>query len=249
MAGHSKCSNIKHRKAAQDSKRAKVFTKIIRELVTATKLGGCNLEANPRLRVAVEKALSNNMTRDSINRAIKRDVRDDSNVNVESVIYEGYAPGGVAIMIECLSENRNHTVAEVRYAFTKFGGNLGADGSVAYLFSKKGIMTYASGVDEAALMEASLEAGAEDIICYHDGTIDVLTDWESLGTLKNALSSAGFEQLRSGTMMIPSIKAKLGLEASHKLLCLIDVLEDLEDVQEVHHNGEIYQEILLHGDS
>ncbi|SUI57883.1 Probable transcriptional regulatory protein YebC [Serratia marcescens] len=181
MAGHSKWANTKHRKAAQDAKRGKIFTKIIRELVTAAKLGGGDPDSNPRLRAAMDKALSNNMTRDTMNRAIARGVGGDDDTNMETIIYEGYGPGGTAVMIECLSDNRNRTVAEVRHAFTKCGGNLGTDGSVAYLFTKKGVITYAPGLDEDSVMEAALEAGAEDIVTYDDGAIDVFTAWEKPG--------------------------------------------------------------------
>ncbi len=174
MAGHSKWANTKHRKAAQDAKRGKIFTKIIRELVTAARLGGGDPASNPRLRAAVDKALSNNMTRDTLNRAIARGVGGDEDANMETIIYEGYGPGGTAVMVECLSDNRNRTVAEVRHAFTKTGGNLGTDGSVSYLFSKKGVISFEKG-DEDTIMEAALEAGAEDVVTYDDGAIDVYT--------------------------------------------------------------------------
>ncbi|CDG48237.1 YebC/PmpR family DNA-binding transcriptional regulator [Serratia symbiotica] len=243
MAGHSKWANTKHRKAAQDAKRGKIFTKIIRELVTAAKLGGGDPDSNPRLRAAMDKALVNNMTRDTMNRAIARGVGGDDDSNMESIIYEGYGPGGTAVMIECLSDNRNRTVGEVRHAFTKCGGNLGTDGSVAYLFTKKGVITYAPGVDEDALMEAALEAGAEDIVSYDDDVIDVFTAWESLGALKDALTAAGFNAEAAEIAMIPSTKADMDAETAPKLLCLIDMLENCDDVQEVYHNGEISDEI------
>ncbi|NIH15944.1 YebC/PmpR family DNA-binding transcriptional regulator [Serratia symbiotica] len=244
MAGHSKWANTKHRKAAQDAKRGKIFTKIIRELVTAAKLGGGDPDSNPCLRAAMDKAMANNMTRDTMNRAIARGVGGDDDSNMESIIYEGYGPGGTAVMIECLSDNRNRTVAEVRHAFTKCGGNLGTDGSVAYLFTKKGVITYAPGVDEDALMEAALEAGAEDIVSYDDGVIDVLTAWESMGALKDALmTAAGFNVEAAEIAMIPSTKADMDAETAPKLLRLIDMLEDCDDVQEVYHNGEISDEI------
>ncbi|TFZ50296.1 YebC/PmpR family DNA-binding transcriptional regulator [Serratia proteamaculans] len=243
MAGHSKWANTKHRKAAQDSKRGKIFTKIIRELVTAAKLGGGDPGANPRLRAAVDKALSNNMTRDTLNRAIARGVGGDDDSNMETIIYEGYGPGGTAVMIECLSDNRNRTVAEVRHAFTKCGGNLGTDGSVAYLFTKKGVITYAPGLDEDVVMEAALEAGAEDIVSYDDGVIDVFTAWENLGEVKDALTTAGFTADSAEVSMIPSTKADMDEETAPKLLRLIDMLEDCDDVQEVYHNGEISDEV------
>ncbi|NMC22310.1 MAG: YebC/PmpR family DNA-binding transcriptional regulator [Serratia sp.] len=243
MAGHSKWANTKHRKAAQDSKRGKIFTKIIRELVTAAKLGGGDPAANPRLRAAIDKALSNNMTRDTLNRAVARGVGGDDDTNMETIIYEGYGPGGSAVMVECLSDNRNRTVAEVRHAFNKTGGNLGTDGSVSYLFSKKGVISFAPGLDEDVVMEAALEAGAEDIVSYDDGAIDVFTAWESLGDVKDALEAAGFKSDSAEVTMIPSTKADMDADTAPKLLRLIDMLEDCDDVQEVYHNGEISDEI------
>ncbi len=209
MAGHSKWANTRHRKAAQDAKRGKIFTKIIRELVTAAKLGGGDPDANPRLRAAVDKALSNNMTRDTLNRAIARGVGGDDDANMETIIYEGYGPGGTAIMIECLSDNRNRTVAEVRHAFSKCGGNLGTDGSVAYLFSKKGVISFEKG-DEDTIMEAALEAGAEDVVTYDDGAIDVYTAWEEMGKVRDALEAAGLKADSAEVSMIPSTKAGYG---------------------------------------
>ena len=211
MAGHSKWANTKHRKAAQDAKRGKIFTKIIRELVTAARLGGGDPASNPRLRAAVDKALSNNMTRDTLNRAIARGVGGDEDANMETIIYEGYGPGGTAVMVECLSDNRNRTVAEVRHAFTKTGGNLGTDGSVSYLFSKKGVISFEKG-DEDTIMEAALEA-------------------------------AGLKADAAEVSMIPSTKADMDAETAPKLLRLIDMLEDCDDVQEVYHNGEISDEV------
>ena len=242
MAGHSKWANTRHRKAAQDAKRGKIFTKIIRELVTAAKLGGGDPDANPRLRAAVDKALSNNMTRDTLNRAIARGVGADDDANMETIIYEGYGPGGTAIMIECLSDNRNRTVAEVRHAFSKCGGNLGTDGSVAYLFSKKGVISFEKG-DEDTIMEAALEAGAEDVVTYDDGAIDVYTAWEEMGKVRDALEAAGLKADSAEVSMIPSTKADMDAETAPKLMRLIDMLEDCDDVQEVYHNGEISDEV------
>ncbi|HBH67652.1 MAG TPA: YebC/PmpR family DNA-binding transcriptional regulator [Erwinia persicina] len=243
MAGHSKWANTKHRKAAQDSKRDKIFTKIIRELVTAAKLGGGDANSNPRLRAAMDKALSNNMTRDTMNRAIARGVGGDDDSNMETIIYEGYGPGGTAVMVECLSDNRNRTVSEVRHAFTKTGGNLGTDGSVAYLFTKKGVITFAPGLEEDTVMDAALEAGADDVMTYDDGTIDVFTAWENLGAVKEALEAAGLKADSAEVTMIPSTKADMDAETAPKLLRLIDMLEDCDDVQEVYHNGEISDEV------
>lgn len=243
MAGHSKWANTKHRKAAQDAKRGKIFTKIIRELVTAAKLGGGDPASNPRLRAAVDKALSNNMTRDTLNRAIARGVGGDDGANMETIIYEGYGPGGTAVMVECLSDNRNRTVSEVRHAFTKCGGNLGTDGSVAYLFTKKGVISYAPGVDEDAVMDAALEAGADDVVSYDDGAIDVFTTPESFGEVKDALDAAGLKAEAAEVSLIPSTKVDLDAETAPKLLRLIDMLEESDDVQEVYHNGEISDDV------
>ncbi|HGJ5856949.1 YebC/PmpR family DNA-binding transcriptional regulator [Arsenophonus nasoniae] len=243
MAGHSKWANTKHRKAAQDAKRGKIFTKIIRELVTAARLGGGDAASNPRLRAAIDKALSNNMTRDTLNRAIARGVGSDENDNLETIIYEGYGPGGTAVMVECLSDNRNRTVSDVRHAFTKCGGNLGTDGSVAYLFTKRGVISYAPGIDEDSLMEAALEAGADDVESYDDGAIDIYTTLENFGSVKDALDATGFKAEAAEVTMIPSTKANLDADTAPKLLRLIDMLEDSDDVQEVYHNGEISDEV------
>lgn len=243
MAGHSKWANTKHRKAAQDAKRGKIFTKIIRELVTAARLGGGDASANPRLRAAIDKALTNNMTRDTLNRAIARGVGGDDDANMETIIYEGYGPGGTAVMVECLSDNRNRTVSEVRHAFSKCGGNLGTDGSVAYLFSRKGVISFAPGCDEDNIMEVALEAGAEDVITYDDGAIDVYTAWDALGKVKDLLDATGLRAELAEVSMIPASKADMDEQTAPKLLRLIDMLEDCDDVQEVYHNGEISDEV------
>lgn len=243
MAGHSKWANTKHRKAAQDAKRGKIFTKIIRELVTSAKLGGGDPISNPRLRAAIDKALSNNMTRDTMNRAIARGAGGEDGTNMETIIYEGYGPGGAAVMVECLSDNRNRTVSEVRHAFSKTGGNLGTDGSVSYLFSKRGVISYNAGVNEDALMEAALDAGAEDIITYDDGMIDVFTNPENFGAVKDALDAEGFVSESAEVSLISSTKVDLDIELAPKLLRLIDLLEDCDDVQEVYHNGEISDDV------
>ncbi|OOE49555.1 YebC/PmpR family DNA-binding transcriptional regulator [Salinivibrio kushneri] len=243
MAGHSKWSNIKHRKAAQDAKRGKIFTKLIREIVVSTKEGGPEAETNPRLRAAVDKALSNNMTRDTINRAISRGAGGEGDENMETVIYEGYGPAGTAVMVECMTDNRNRTVSGVRHAFSKSGGNLGTDGSVSFLFDKKGVITYASGLEEDAVMEAALEGGADDVVTYDDGSMDVYTTPNDFGYVKDALDKAGFEAERAEVTQVPSTKAELDADTAPKLLRLIDTLEDLDDVQEVYHNGDISDEV------
>lgn len=243
MAGHSKWANIRHRKAAQDAKRGKIFTKLIREIVVAAKEGGGEPENNPRLRAAIDKALSNNMTRDTVNRAIARGAGGEGDEGMETVIYEGYGPGGTAVMVECLTDNRNRTVSGVRHAFSKAGGNLGTDGSVNYLFDKKGVISYAPGLDEDDVMEVALESGADDIETADDGAIDVFTAPSDFGVVKDALDAAGFEADNAEVSLVPSTKAELDADTAPKLLRLIDALEDLDDVQEVYYNGDISDEV------
>ena len=242
MAGHSKWANIKHRKAAQDAKRGKIFTKLIREITTSARLGDADPANNPRLRAAVAAALTSNMTRDTINRAIARGAGGGDGEQLETIVYEGYGPAGSAVMVECLTDNRNRTVAEVRHAFSKCGGNLGTDGSVAYLFTKKGVLTFV-GADEDALMDAALEAGADDVVTEEDGTIEVYTTPNDFGTVLDGLEAAGFKPESAEVTMIASTEAELDAETAPKLMRLIDMLEDLDDVQEVYHNGSISDEI------
>ena len=244
MAGHSKWANIKHRKAAQDAKRGKLFTKFIRELTVAAREGGSDPDSNPRLRVAIDKALGGNMTRDTVERAIKRGAGELEGQQLETILYEGYGPGGTAVMVETMTDNRNRTVSGVRNAFTKSGGNLGTDGSVAYLFTKRGVLSYAPGTDEDTLMEAALEAGAEDIVSYDDGAIDVFTDSVDFYTVKEALDKAGFVADNAEIAMIAATKAELDLDTAEKFMRLIDTLEDHDDVQEVYHNAEISDEVI-----
>lgn len=243
MAGHSKWANIRHRKAAQDAKRGKIFTKLIREIVVAAKEGGGEPENNPRLRAAIDKALSNNMTRDTVNRAVSRGAGGEGDDGMETVIYEGYGPGGTAVMVECMTDNRNRTVSGVRHAFSKAGGNLGTDGSVNYLFDKKGVISYAPGLDEDEVMEVALDSGADDIETAENGAIDVFTEPHDFGAVKDALDAAGFEAANAEVSLIPSTKAELDGDTAPKLLRLIDALEDLDDVQEVYHNGDISDEV------
>ncbi|WP_299010341.1 YebC/PmpR family DNA-binding transcriptional regulator [uncultured Shewanella sp.] len=244
MAGHSKWANIKHRKAAQDAKRGKLFTKFIRELTVSAREGGSDPDANPRLRAAIDKALSNNMTRDTVERAVKRGAGELDGQVLETIMYEGYGPGGTAVMVETMTDNRNRTVSGVRNAFSKSGGNLGTDGSVSYLFDKKGIISYGEGVDEDALMDAALEAGAEDVVTHEDSSIDVFTTPEDFGSVKDGLDAAGFEALNAEVTMIPSTKAELDADTAAKFMRLIDNLEDHDDVQEVYHNADISDEIM-----
>ena len=244
MAGHSKWANIKHRKAAQDAKRGKVFTKLIRELVVAAKQGGPTPEDNPRLRAAMDKALGANMTRDTIDRAIARGAGTNDADNMEEITYEGYGPGGVAILVEAMTDNRNRTVAEVRHAFTKRGGNLGTDGSVAYLFERKGQITFAPGVDEEQVMEAALDAGAEDIEANDDGSIDVTTPWEDFSAVKGALEQAGLTPEGGEVTMIASTTVPVDASGAETIMGLVDALEDLDDIQNVYSNVDIPDEVL-----
>ena len=244
MAGHSKWANIKHRKAAQDAKRGKIFTKLIREIVVAAKMGGADLDSNPRLRDAVSKALGQNMKKDTVENAIKRGAGADEGENYDEIRYEGYGPNGVAVMVDCLTDNRNRTVAEVRHAFTKAGGNLGTDGSVAYLFTKIGMMSFPEGADEDAIMEAALEAGAEDIVTNDDGSIEVTTAWEEFTDVKEAMVAAGFEPEMAEITQKPSTSVDLGVEDAEKVMRLVDVLEDLDDVQNVYTNADFSEEVM-----
>ena len=244
MAGHSKWANIQHRKKAQDAKRGKLFTKLIREIVVAAKMGGGEPDANPRLRAAIDKALSGNMTRDTIERAVKRGAGDGDGDNVEELVYEGYGPGGVAVLVECMTDNRNRTVAEVRHAFGKSGGNLGAEGSVAYMFTKCGQIIYAPGADEEKIMDLALESGADDVISHDDGSIEVITPVEAFGEVKDAIDSSGLESVNAELTRIPENTSELDASSAEKLLRLVDNLEDLDDTQEVFHNAEIPEEVL-----
>ena len=244
MAGHSKWANIKHRKAGQDAKRGKVFTKVIREITVAVKTSGSDASSNPSLRTAIDKALSANMRRDTIDTAIKKAAGALEGVNYENIRYEGYGPGGTAVIVDCLTDNRNRTVAEVRHAFTKAGGNLGTDGSVAYLFNKVGILSYAPSVDEDALMEAALEAGADDVVSYDDGAVDVMTTPESYLSVKEALIAVSFEPDNAEVTMQAATQAELNVDDAEKMMRLIDRLEDLDDVQAVYSNADISDEIM-----
>ncbi len=239
MAGHSKWANIKHRKAAQDAKRGKIFTKIIRELVVAAKTGGDNPDDNPALRAAIDKALGANMKKDTIEKAVARGAGNTDGENYENLSYEGYGPGGVAILVDCLTDNKNRTVGEVRHAFTKHGGNLGTSGSVAYLFDKKGQLIFGDDVDEDQLMEAALEAGAEDVVTHDDGSFEVLTTPEEFLTVKKGLLDSGLKPENAEVAMLPSTQAELDANDGAKVLRLIERLEDLDDVQNVYTNADI----------
>ncbi|MEE9142691.1 MAG: YebC/PmpR family DNA-binding transcriptional regulator [Gammaproteobacteria bacterium] len=243
MAGHSKWANIQHRKGRQDAKRGKLFTKLIREITVAARTGGADVDSNPQLRLAIDKAKAQSMPKDNIDRAIKRGTGDIEGASYEDVRYEGYGPGGVAVMVDCVTDNRNRTVAEIRHAFTKHGGNLGADGSVGYLFNHVGLISFAAGSDEEKIMEAALEAGAEDVVTNDDTSIDVLTD------------PADFELVRKQLMDLQPENAEVTMHASNstvldvadnaaRMVRLLETLEDLDDVQQVYSNADIPEALL-----
>ncbi len=244
MAGHSKWANIQHRKGAQDKKRAKLFTKLIREITVAARMGGGDVDANPRLRLAIDKARGQSLPKDRIERAIKRGSGDIEGDDYEEIRYEGYGSGGVAVMVDALTDNRNRTVADVRHAFSKHGGNLGADGSVGYLFNRVGQLSYPEGSDEDVLMERALEAGAEDVVGNEDGSFDVLTDPEEFDAVLAAMREAGLEPDAAEVTMRASTQVSLGEDDAAAMMRLLEALEDLDDVQQVYSNADISEEIL-----
>ena len=243
MAGHSKWANIKHRKARQDAKRGAVFTKIIRELTVAAKEGGAIVEDNPRLRLAYDKALSANMAKDTINRAIQRGAGGQEGQNLEEVIYEGYAPGGVAVLIKTLTDNKNRTVSEIRHAFTKYGGNLGTSGSVAYMFEAKGKILVSADSSNDDFYELALEHGATDLIDLDEGKSEIVCDPKDLSNLKEKLAENDYAVDASEVVMEAETNINLDAEQSEKNIKLTDVLEDLDDVQEVFTNAELDQSV------
>jgi len=244
MAGHSKWANIRFRKGAQDAKRGKIFTKLIREITVAARMSGGDPAANPRLRTAIDKGLAQNMHKDKIERAIKKGTGELEGESFEEVVYEGYGPNGVAVMVECATDNKNRTVSEVRHAFSKHGGNLGTDGSVAYLFSKMGVLSYPAGSDEDAIMEAALEAGAEDVVTDEDGSIEVTTNVEDFHSVVDAMTAAGHKPERSEIAQRASTETVLDEAGAEKMLKLLDVLEDLDDVQNVYSNADFPDTVL-----
>jgi len=239
MAGHSKWANIQHRKGRQDAKRGKIFTRLIKEITVAAKMGGGDPNMNPRLRLAVDKAYENNMPKDNVERAIKRGTGGLDGVNYEEIRYEGYGLNGAAIIVDCLTDNRVRTVAEVRHAFTKFGGNMGASNSVAFLFKHCGQLLYAPGTNEEKLMEAALEAGAEDVVSSEDGSIEVITDPHEFARVKAALEKAGFKAELAEVTMKASTETEFTGEDAVTMQKLLDALESLDDVQEVYTNAVI----------
>lgn len=244
MAGHSKWANIQHRKGKQDAKRGKLFTKLIREITAAARLNGTDPAANPRLRTAIDTALANNMTRDTIDRAVLRGSGGMEGESLEEVRYEGYGPGGVAVMVECMTDNRNRTVSEVRHAFAKAGGNVGTDGSVSYLFKKQGILSYPKGADEDVIMAAALEAGADDVVVNDDNSVDVLIPPEEFGRIQDAMAAAGLTPEMAQVTLRASTNVSLAFEEAQKMVRLLETLEDLDDVQNVYSNADISEEVL-----
>lgn len=244
MAGHSKWANIQHRKKKQDAKRGKVFTRLIREVTVAARAGGGDSDANPRLRLAMERANAANVPKDNLDRAIKRATGELEGYELEEVRFEGYAPGGVAVMVDCVTDNRNRIVSEVRYAFNKHGGNLGTDGCVAYLFTQQGVLTYPAGTGEDRLMEAALEAGAEDVQAREDGSFEVLTAPEEYYAVSEAMTNQGLEPEDAELVQRPASWVELDTETAESVLKLLDALEELDDVQSVHSNADIPESVL-----
>ena len=244
MAGHSKWANIRHRKGKQDAKRGKLFTRLIREITVAARTGGADFASNPRLRAAIDNALASNMTKDTVERAIARGAGAGDADNYEEVRYEGYGPGGVAVMVDCMTDNRNRTVAEVRHAFAKCGGNLGTDGSVAYMFKKVGLLSYGSEANEDAVISAALDVGADDVIVHDDRTIDVLTPPDQFGPVKDGMIAAGFIPEAAEVTMRAATQSELDNDNAQKMVRLLDMLEDLDDTQKVYSNASISDEIM-----
>ncbi len=234
MAGHSKWANIQHRKGRQDAKRGKIFTRLIKEITVASRLGGSDIGSNPRLRLAVDKAYANNMPKDTVERAIKRGSGELEGVSYEEIRYEGYGISGAAVIVDCMTDNRIRTVAEVRHAFAKYGGNLGTDGSVAFLFKHCGQLMYAPGTSEDKVMDAALDAGAEDVIANDDGSIEVITSAGDFLAVKEKLEKAGLKAEVAEVTMKATTENPLDADDSAKMQKLLDVLESLDDVQEVY---------------
>jgi len=239
MAGHSKWANIKHKKAATDAKRGRIWTRLIKEITVAARLGGGDIVSNPRLRLAVDRAADANMPKDNVNRAIQRGTGGLEGANYEEIRYEGYGLNGAAVMVDCMTDNRVRTVAEVRHAFSKFGGNMGSEGSVAFLFKHCGQILFAPGINEDALMVAALEAGAEDVIADDEGGFEVITDPYEFSRIREALEKAGFAPALAEVTMKPSTSTELGGDDAAKMQKLLDALENLDDVQEVYTNAII----------
>ena len=240
MAGHSKWANIQHRKNAQDAKRGKIFTKVIREISIAARSGGGDPAANPRLRAVIDKGLAANMTRDTIERAIKKATGELEGVTYEEIRYEGYAAGGVAVIVECTTDNRNRSAADVRHAFSKFGGNLGTDGSVGYLFKKLGVLSFAPGAPEEKITDVAIDAGADDVVVHaDDGSIEVLTSPETYLSVRDAMEKAGVKPDESEITMRADNNIAVTGDTAQSVAKLLDWLEDLDDVQNVYSNADL----------
>ncbi|MGF1527080.1 MAG: YebC/PmpR family DNA-binding transcriptional regulator [Candidatus Competibacterales bacterium] len=244
MAGHSKWANIQHRKKAQDAKRSKIFTRLIRELTISARMGGGDPNANARLRLAIDKALAANMPKDTLERAIKRGAGETDGIQYEEVRYEGYGPGGAAVMVDCMTDNRNRTVAEVRHAFSKCGGNLGTSGSVAFQFTETGVLSYPPDADEDAITEAAIEAGAQDVVINDDQSIDVLTDPNDYHGVKDHMEGCGLAPVHGEVTMRPAATSALEGDDARKMAKLLDMLEELDDTQNVYSNADIDEAIL-----
>lgn len=244
MAGHSKWANIRHKKGKTDAKRGKLFTRLIREVTVAARLGGADAASNPRLRAAIDTALSANMPKDTIERAAARGAGNLDSDSYEELRYEGYGPNGVAIVVDCMTDNRNRTVADVRHAFTKHGGNLGTDGSVSYLFKKVGLINVEGNVEEEALMEVAIDAGAEDVVQNEEGSYEITTAWEEISSVNDVLVSAGYDLATSEVTMQAETTVSLGQEAAESMLKFLDALEEIDDVQKVYSNAEISVDVL-----
>jgi YebC/PmpR family DNA-binding regulatory protein len=239
MAGHSKWANIKHKKAATDAKRGKIWTRLIKEITVAARMGGGDVATNPRLRLAVDKAADANMPKDNVTRAVQRGAGGLEGVNYEEVRYEGYGIGGAAIIVDCMTDNRVRTVAEVRHAFNKYGGNMGTEGSVSFMFKHVGQFLFAPGVEEDKLMEAALEAGADDVVQDEEGGFEVLCDPTAFSSVKDALEKAGFKADQAEVIMKPDTETVFTGEDAQKMQKILDALENLDDVQEVYTNAVI----------
>lgn len=243
MAGHSKWANIRFRKGAQDARRGRLFTKLIREITIAARMGGDDANSNPRLRAAIDKAYANNMPKDNVERAIRRGTGDIEGASYEEVRYEGYGPGGIAVLVECTTDNRNRTVGEVRHAFTKYGGNLGTDGSVAYLFAKQGTLSFPAGSDEDAIMEAAVAAGAEDVVKHDDDSIEVVTTPNDFEGVRQAMHERGLTPEFAEVSQCASVSMPLEGADAEKALHLLEALEELDDVQNVYTNADFPEEM------
>ena len=244
MAGHSKWANIQHRKKAQDAKRGKRFTKLLREVSVAARQGGADPDANARLRLAIDRALAGGVPKDTIERAVSRATGEGDHNNIEEVRYEGYGPGGAAVMVECMTDNRNRTVSEVRNVFVKQGGNLGTGGSVGYLFTQVGQLSFPPGADEDRIMEAALEAGAEDVVNKEDGSVDVIAAVNTFPEVRDTIIAAALEPVLAEVTMRPATNVALGGQNAERMLRMLDQLEELDDVQQVYSNADIPEEIL-----